>query len=50
MRREARLIPECLWGSRVADQEGWTSDHNWWYFAVPRSPGITLREDLIAGD
>ena len=46
MRRVARIIHECLWGERVAEQEGWTADHNWWYFAVPQKPGPTLREDL----
>ena len=48
MRREARFTEECLWGNRIADQEGWTAEHNWWYFAVPRTPGSTLREDLDA--
>lgn len=50
MRREATIIDECLWGNRVADQEGWTVDHNWWYFAVPRKPGNTLREDFDPAD
>ena len=40
--------PECLWGEAVAEAEGWTADHEWWYFSVPRAPGPLLREDLEA--
>lgn len=25
----------CLWGEEVAEEEGWTADENWWYFARP---------------
>jgi len=46
MRRVVRPVSECLWGSRVADQEGWAADRNWWYFSVPNEPGPILREDL----
>ena len=49
-RRNVRWVDECLWGARVADREGWTRDGNWWYFAVPRSPGPLLREDLDASE
>lgn len=46
MRRAVRLVNECLWGARVADQEGWSADRNWWYFGVPMNPGPILRDDL----
>ncbi|TMQ74175.1 MAG: hypothetical protein E6K81_00835 [Candidatus Eisenbacteria bacterium] len=47
-RAHLRAVGECLWGARVAEYEGWTPEVNWWYFAVPRSPGPLLREDLGA--
>jgi hypothetical protein len=47
-RAHLRKIDECLWGKRVARSEGWTAEHNWWYFAVPSKPGPLLREDLGA--
>lgn len=25
----------CLWGEDVAEEEGWTAEENWWYFARP---------------
>ena len=46
MRAATRRVNECLWGSRVAEAEGWNADDHWWYFAVPASPGPELREDL----
>jgi len=27
----------CLWGDRNAKKNGWTADHNWWYFHL--APG-----------
>lgn len=45
-RAHLETVPECLWGSRVAQSEEWTPQHNWWYFAVPIEPGPLLREDL----
>ena len=50
MLRGARLVNESLWGSRVADREGWTAEQNWWYFAVPLEPGPLLRDDLEGGE
>ena len=46
VRAHVRMVGECLWGARVAVAEGWTPEHNWWYFAVPASPGPMLRDDL----
>ena len=48
--RFARAGQGVVIGSRVADREGWTAEHNWWYFAVPREPGPLLREDLEGAD
>jgi len=25
----------CLWGEEIAEEEGWTAEENWWYFARP---------------
>jgi len=46
MRGAVRRVDECLWGSRVAEAEGWNADDEWWYFAIPRSPGAELSADL----
>jgi hypothetical protein len=27
---------KCLWGSEVAEAEGWTPGKNWWYFSRPK--------------
>jgi hypothetical protein len=27
---------KCLWGSEVAETEGWTAEKNWWYFNRPK--------------
>jgi hypothetical protein len=45
-RAHLETVHECLWGSRVAQSEEWTPQHNWWYFAVPIEPGPMLRDDL----
>ena len=37
---------ECLWGNRVASDQGWTREQNWWYFNRPISAGGELLEDL----
>ncbi|HKQ78580.1 MAG TPA: hypothetical protein VJ810_33080 [Blastocatellia bacterium] len=28
-------VNSCLWGEEVAQEEGWTEEENWWYFARP---------------
>jgi hypothetical protein len=42
------LIPaeQCLWGAKAEAEKGWTADHNWWYFSLPRHPGPPLAADL----
>ena len=37
---------ECLWGEELARRDGWTPDHHWWYFGLPRDPGPQLRDEL----
>lgn len=37
MRRVTTPVARCLWGMIVADEEGWSPDDNWWYFARPVS-------------
>jgi hypothetical protein len=27
---------KCLWGSEVAETEGWTPKKSWWYFSRPK--------------
>ena len=27
---------KCLWGSEVAEAEGWSPEKNWWYFSRPK--------------
>ncbi len=34
----------CLWGDEVAEEEGWTTKKNWWYYARP----IAANADLLA--
>jgi len=47
-RMKSLVVPtlECLWGDKVAEQEGWSPESHWWYFSLPRAPGELLREDL----
>jgi hypothetical protein len=37
MRAATTPVTRCLWGMIVADEEGWSPDDNWWYFARPVS-------------
>jgi len=34
----------CLWGEEIAEEEGWTAEGNWWYFARP----VNADEELLA--
>lgn len=34
----------CLWGEEIAEEEGWSAEGNWWYFARP----INADEELLA--
>jgi len=35
MRAATAPVARCLWGMIVADEEGWSPEDNWWYFARP---------------
>ena len=35
MRAATVPVARCLWGMIVADEEGWSPENNWWYFAKP---------------
>jgi len=35
MRAATTPVARCLWGAIVAEEEGWTAEANWWYFARP---------------
>jgi len=35
MRRATTPVERCLWGMIVADEEGWSPEDNWWYYARP---------------
>jgi hypothetical protein len=38
-------VARCLWGNIVADEEGWSPEDNWWYFARPvQGPEAFLAE------
>jgi len=36
----------CLWGEEVAEEEGWTAEGNWWYFARPIKAGSELLAEI----
>lgn len=36
----------CLWGDEVAQEEGWTPEQNWWYFARPRQADADLSAEI----
>lgn len=45
MRAATTPVKRCLWGMIVAEEEGWTPEANWWYYARPRSgPAAFLAE------
>lgn len=35
MRAATVPVTRCLWGMIVADEEGWSPEDNWWYYARP---------------
>lgn len=35
MRAATTPVGRCLWGMIVADEEGWSPEDNWWYWARP---------------
>ncbi len=37
---------KCLWGSGVAQMQGWNSEKNWWYFMKPIDGYASLLEEI----
>jgi hypothetical protein len=37
---------KCLWGSTVAEREGWHAHRQWWYFRKPRLGNAELAQDI----
>ncbi len=46
MKSLTKKIEECLWSDEVAEEEGWSSKENWWYYRIPKSAGDDLMEEL----
>lgn len=44
MKGLTRRAAVCLWGDELAEEEGWTSKKNWWYYACP----VDADADLLA--
>lgn len=42
----------CLWGDEVAEEEGWTPQKNWWYYARPADaePDLLAEIDEVVGE
>jgi hypothetical protein len=36
----------CLWGAEIAEEEGWTTQENWWYFSRPINAGQELLDEI----
>jgi len=36
----------CLWGDEIAQEERWTAEENWWYFARPIKAGSELLAEI----
>ncbi|HOD36939.1 MAG TPA: hypothetical protein PLR20_14250 [Syntrophales bacterium] len=36
----------CLWGTEVAEVEGWSERKNWWYFMKPLKAGPDLLAEI----
>ncbi len=39
----------CLWGDEIAQEEGWTAEENWWYFARPIKADQELLDEIDRG-
>ncbi|MFN0109753.1 MAG: hypothetical protein ACKVZH_12940 [Blastocatellia bacterium] len=36
----------CLWGDDLAEEEGWSSKKNWWYYACPVDADAELLSEI----
>lgn len=48
MRAATTPVARCVWGAIVAEEEGWTAEENWWYFARPNQGRAELLEEFPA--
>ncbi len=48
MRRLTMPVARCLWGMIVADEEGWSPEDNWWYYARPMTGPTEFLEEFPA--
>jgi hypothetical protein len=46
MRSLTEQTKVCLWGEEVAEEEGWTPEQNWWYFARPIKADFELLDEI----
>ena len=46
MRSLTEPTKNCLWGDEIAQEEGWTPDENWWYFARPTKADPELLAEI----
>ena len=46
MRSLTKPAPKCLWGEKVAREQGWSREKNWWYFARPLKADQELLEEI----
>ena len=37
---------KCLWGSEVAEAEGWHPEKNWWYFSRPKKGDVDFLAEI----
>ena len=49
MRSLVEPAGKCLWGSEVAETEGWTAEKNWWYFCRPRKADSDFLAEIDNG-
>ena len=46
MRSLTKPASKCLWGEKVAQEEGWNREKNWWYYARPLKADQELLEEI----
>lgn len=46
MRTLVEPTQHALWGKTAAQERGWTSAKNWWYFSKPKKTGPDLRDEI----
>lgn len=46
MKGLTRRASVCLWGDELAEEEGWNSKKNWWYYACPVDADAELLAEI----